>query len=275
MLIRDTARGLMKRGLMSGVCAMLLVACADVPPAREASPAWKNSLGMTFQRVTGASHDFLMATYETRERDMALFREDQGHPRPTAQIRSAEAPAAFVSWQEARDYCAWLTRRERQSGLISPAARYRLPTDHEWSCAVGIGHLEDASLTPEFKSNRLDGRYPWGTTWPPPRGSGNLCGEESRSEFPDHFISGYRDGLAGCTLHSTASVGNDLGLHDLSGSLWEWCEDCFRAGTDWRVLRGGSWKSVRPQTLLSSHRTHDPEGYRSDSVGFRCVLEGP
>jgi formylglycine-generating enzyme required for sulfatase activity len=55
--------------------------------------------------------------------------------------------------------------------------------------------------------------------------------------------------------------------------LWEWCEDLYRPGTNWRVLRGGAWTSRRSETMASSHRTHDPDSYRSDSVGFRCVLE--
>lgn len=242
------------------------VSCTLAPRPR--AGVWVNSLGMELVEVPVAGgRPVRMACVETQERHLAPFRRSLGQSAP-----SAARPAALVSWTEARAFCAWLTQRERQAGVIGPGQRYRLPTDHEWSCAVGLGELEKATDSVEAKAGRLPDRYPWGTTWPPPPGAGNQCGRESRRDFPESFLLDYRDGLAGGRLVSRASSANALGLFDLSGSLWEWCEDRYREGTDWRVLRGGSWKSSRPQTLLSSHRTHDPEGYRSDSVGFRCVL---
>ena len=162
--------------------------------------------------------------------------------------------------------------RTRQ-GYDPATQRYRLPTDHEWSCAVGIGQWEDDTASPQSKNNRLPDRYPWGTEWPPPTGAGNLCGTESKSAFPENYIAGYQDRSVSRSLTSPASKPNALGLYDLSGNVWEWCEDNFQGGTKDRVLRGGSWKSVRRETLLSAHRTFDPEHYRSDSVGFRCVLD--
>lgn len=230
-------------------------------------PAFTNSLGMRFAEVPVNHGKVLFACEETQRGQLALF-----HNLPSLPAKEAAVPASQVSWKEAVAFCDWLTRLERAKGFLSARQHYRLPTDHEWSCAAGIGHLESAQESPEAKSNRLEGLFPWGTAWPPPRGAGNFCGRESQEDFPENFIENYQDGLAGGKLKSRASVTNDLGIHDLSGNLWEWCEELFRPGTDWRVLRGGSWKSARPQTLLASHRTHDPESYRSDSVGFRCVL---
>jgi formylglycine-generating enzyme required for sulfatase activity len=249
------------------ICALLISCCVSQPPAKV--PGWINSLGMNFVKLPAGEQVILMASLETQERHLAPFRRDQGRA-----ASDAEVPARHVSWLEATDFCRWLTQKERRAGVIGPHQAYRLPTDHEWSCAVGLGGVESAQESPEAKSNRILGQYPWGPQWPPPAEAGNLCGRESRQDFPENFIDDYRDGFSGGEVVPQASVANDLGLYDLSGNLWEWCEDRFRTGTDWRVLRGGSWKTARAETLLSSHRTHDPESYRSDSVGFRCVLAG-
>jgi len=241
--------------------------CVSTKPSLARKGPWKNSLGMAFAEVPVGKGVLLIAKEETQERHLAAFRRSRNQP-----AKDMTRPASQVSWTEAVEFCDWLTKQERATGVIGVSERYRLPTDHEWSCAAGIGHLESPAEKPEAKSNRIVGHFPWGTAWPPPPGAGNLCGEESAADFPDHFITGYRDAQSGGELKAQASRPNPFGIYDLSGNLWEWCADSFREGKDWRVLRGGSWKSVRPETLLTSHRTHDPESYRSDSVGFRCVL---
>jgi formylglycine-generating enzyme required for sulfatase activity len=247
---------------------ILLVSGCNSPetmPVRITS--WTNSLGMTFSLVRIGGRSILVAQEETQEQHLAPFRRSLKQP-----ASNAARPATHVSWAEAVAFCEWITRRERAAGVISAKQHYRLPTDHEWSCAAGLGHLESPSDSPEKKSNRIPQHFPWGDTWPPPPGAGNLCGEESARDFPAAHLVGYRDAWSGGELKARASKPNPYGLYDLSGNLWEWCQDHYRRDTDWRVLRGGSWKSARPQTLLTSHRTHDPENYRSNSVGFRCVL---
>lgn len=255
------------RWLSVAVFAFAVGGCVATKPSPLRTAPWKNSLGMPFVEVPVGKGTLLMASEETQEKHLAAFRRSQNRP-----ASDVARPAANVSWIEAVGFCDWLTKTERATGRIDTRQRYRLPTDHEWSCAAGIGHLESPSKSPEAKSNRIRGRFPWGTAWPPPSGAGNLCGEESARDVPGHFIAGYRDACPGGELKARASGANEFGLYDLSGNVWEWCSDRFREGKDWRVLRGGAWKSARQETLLSSHRTHDPEHYRSDSVGFRCVL---
>lgn len=219
-----------------------------------------NSLGMTFISVPGTRVEFCQ--HETRECDMAVY---NAVPNPGTRA------ATHVSWHEARAFCDWLTDREHQRGVLPANQRYRLPTDHEWSCAAGIGAREDSMASPESKRQRFASEYPWGMTWPPPSRAGNYFGHETTGIVRDATpIDHFDDGMRGpCEVMRFKP--NALGLHDLGGNVWEWCEDEFRPGTGWRVLRGAAWNCARPEALLSSHRTFDPPEYRSDTVGFRLV----
>ena len=247
-----------------------------------------NSLGMKFLPVpiTGGPTDgkqVLFSIWETRVQDFELFDRSE----KVAWFREAGLtgypthPVMKVTWTEAQAFCVWLTERERKAGTLAAHERYRLPTDHEWSCAVGIGIREDAAIVPEKKRLGLPGVYPWGSTWPPPERAGNYASEElrpllagGRHSYIQEVITGYMDG------HSeTSPVGfyppNALGLHDLGGNVLEWCEDWFDTEQSGRVNRGsGAWSDYLPENLLSAHRgVMQPEG-KVSAVGFRIVRVG-
>jgi formylglycine-generating enzyme required for sulfatase activity len=66
---------------------------------------------------------------------------------------------------------------------------------------------------------------------------------------------------------------NKLGLHDMGGNVWEWCEDWNDpAAKANRVLRGASWGILYRDNLLSSNRGGRAPGGRYYDFGFRCVL---
>ena len=156
---------------------------------------------------------------------------------------------------DANAFCKWLTKKELAEGKIKAGQKYRLPTDAEWSVAVGLG--KEKGNTPEEKSRGIKDVYPWGK-WPPPVGAGNYAVLKV-----DKF-------------DYTSPVGsfaaNKLGLHDMGGNVWEWCEDKYYPTSSDRVVRGASCKFGNDALLLSSHRFGWAPGHRLNDFGFRCVL---
>jgi hypothetical protein len=261
---------------------------AETPASASAGPEaatkeapFANSLGMKFVPVpiiggpTGGQR-VLFSIWETRTQDYKEFVKETHYKWP-GWYGTTDA-AANITWEGAQTFCTWLTERERSSGKISKSQRYRLPSDHEWSCAVGIGDREDANQPAWAKKGKIEDVYPWGSQWPPPAGAGNFAGEELRElaesgkySWIKKVIDGYSDGY-----QHTSPVGsftpNAFGLYDLAGNLSEWCEDAKDSSLRRRIIRGRSWQDSSPKVLLSSERADYAPDEVADSIGFRAVL---
>jgi heme-degrading monooxygenase HmoA len=140
----------------------------DPANATKGTP-WENSLGMRFVPVPGTK--VLFSVWETRVQDYEAFVKATKREWQMADFKQEPThPAVNVSWEDAQAFCAWLTQEERKGGRLKAKECYRLPTDAQWSWAVGIGDRETGS-TPAEKDRKVPGVYPWGTGWPPPKGA--------------------------------------------------------------------------------------------------------
>jgi formylglycine-generating enzyme required for sulfatase activity len=162
-------------------------------------------------------------------------------------------PVIRVSWNEAVDYAAWLSK---QTGK-----RYRLPTEAEWEYAAR-GGTETA--------------YWWGNEMKPGLANCISCGTrpEDRQTAP---VGSFKP--------------NPFGLFDTAGNVREWVQDCWHDnyqgapsdGSAWeknqngncngRVHRGGAFRSVNKGNVRSSSRAMYRADARPDHVGFRLVRE--
>jgi len=175
-------------------------------------------------------------------------------------------PVACVSWGDARDFAAWLSRKTGQT--------YRLPTESEWEYAARAG----SPATRPWK-DRIEGAC----------SDANVADQAAAQQYPGWKVHPCSDGYV-----YTAPVGsfqpNAFGLYDMLGNVFEWVEDCWHAdyrgaptdGSAWRVngdcnqhnLRGGSWFTA-PALVSTTARNRFEADYRSNSIGFRLVREIP
>lgn len=159
------------------------------------------------------------------------------------------APVRDVSWDDARQYLAWLSKVSGKP--------YRLPTEAEWEYAARGG------------TSTL---YWWGDQLR--KGTANCkdCGEPWSADAP-------------APVGSFAA--NAYGLHDMNGSVWEWVADCWHVsyknapadGRAWdepgcsvRVIRGGSWLEGASY-MLSSTRFKYSASVRQSQNGFRVARD--
>lgn len=230
-------------------------AVVSPPPGEQPGQRWTNSLGMIFVPVAGTSVKF--SIWDTRIQDYQAFvaATERSWGKPKYE-QGPTHPAVMVSWDDAKAFCAWLTERERRAGKLNSTEEYRLPTDVEWSTAVGLEN--ESGSTPQARDRKIANVFPWGTQWPRPQGAGNYGGR------------GFD------TFTNTSPVGsfaaNRFGLHDMGGNVCQWCEDFYDGQNGRRVVRGGAWNASRRPGLLSSARGKLATGVRPEHVGFRCVL---
>jgi len=228
-----------------------------------------NSLGMKFVPVPGTK--VLMCIHETRKSDYAKFAaQNAGLDSQWSTTKNDDScPVVFVNWHEAQAFCAWLTQKE--------GIKHRLPTDREWSFAVGIGDFEDEKATPEILAGKNKALYPWGGSWPPPNDVGNYGDDAINRILVSRGINQvYSDGfrLLAPVMKFKA---NPLGIHDLGGNAWEWCGDWYNSSQTQRVQRGSSHIGKNEDDLCSVRRLHSAPEDRSriPDYGFRCVIELP
>jgi len=133
---------------------------------------WQNSLGMKFVPVPGTQ--VLFNIWDTRLEDFHAFVESAGYDATEGMYsigkdgwkrrgatwkepgfkQDPTNPVVGVSWDDVKAFCEWLTKRERGSGALPESMHYRLPTDTEWSVAVGLD--SEPGNTPQEKSSKIN-----------------------------------------------------------------------------------------------------------------------
>ena len=170
-----------------------------------------------------------------------------------------DRPVINVSWDDARSYVTWLSRRTGKT--------YRLPSESEWEYAARAGS---------------ETKYHFGNAESELCRYGNHADTSTDFEWRNTSCS---DGVGKMTAPVGSFRANAFGLHDMHGNVWEWVEDCWNEsyagapsdGGAWlsgdcakRVLRGGSWFDV-PRALRAAHRFRLTTGVRDFFSGFRVA----
>jgi formylglycine-generating enzyme required for sulfatase activity len=197
---------------------------------------------------------FAMGQYEVTFEEYDRFAIATGRRLPEDQgWGRGRRPVMNVSWDDAKVYTQWLSQETGK--------RYRLPSESEWEYAARQGAKQEV--------------------W---------AGTSKESELGDYAVFATNSG------NRTAEVGtkqaNGFGLHDLSGNIWEWVEDCMHGtyddapqdGSAWgeqnrgdcgrRVIRGGSW-SFEQGYLRASYRSRYGTDTRTSTLGCRLVQDIP
>jgi len=208
---------------------------------------------------------FLLGKYEVTQGQYAAVMRTN----PSTFKNGPDYPVEQTSWQDAKDFCARL--KTVLPAELQAKISFRLPTDEEWSVAVGLP--EEFGRIPEDKSRKIKNVYPWGTEWPPPTNAGNYADEINRKKYGAAFTPGIHDGFA-----NTAPVGsyppNQFGLYDMGGNVWEWCEDWIDDEENVRVVRGAAFFTTSQSQIISSYRGRPPI-LRNFASGIRVRLEIP
>ncbi|WP_290145046.1 formylglycine-generating enzyme family protein [Muribaculum intestinale] len=160
-------------------------------------------------------------------------------------IKDPQLPVTNVSWNDAKEFIRALNQITR--------VRFRLPTEAEWEYAARGGHQ-----TGHFK----------------------YSGSNTAEEVGYWYINSSSRPNPVKSLKP-----NELGIYDMSGNVWELCEDYkndypkkdvvdqFGASPGKnRVRRGGGWDSENVDQLRNAYRRRVEENMRERSTGFRLVL---
>jgi formylglycine-generating enzyme required for sulfatase activity len=214
---------------------------------------------------------FYIGKYQVTQ---ALYTQIMGCKNPSYS-KGENLPVEAVTWYDCAAFCDKLSKKygldtyynlkniefgdsgeikKANTKINKTAEGFRLLTENEWEYAA------------RYKS-RTDGQecsvYA-GSTY-----------ECYRREYDENDLAKYA-WFAGNSDYKTHDVGtannnSELAIHDMSGNVWEWCEDL---GVASRVFRGGSYHNSAKGVRVTL-RQYDTPRRRSSDLGFRlaCVVK--
>jgi formylglycine-generating enzyme required for sulfatase activity len=190
--------------------------------------------------------DFYLGKYEVTQKQWKKMMGNNPSD-PLELLGQDNYPVVNVSWNDVQQFISRLNRQSDQ--------RYRLPTEAEWEYAARSGGKKE-----KWAGTRIElelGDYTW---------------HQENSQRSIHPVGQKKP--------------NGLGLFDMSGNVWEWCQD--RYDKDYyqkslknnpsgpsngisRVLRGGSWGNGALDVRVAS-RGRDHPANKTSGYGFGWSL---
>lgn len=162
---------------------------------------------------------------------------------PSGSKKGPDYPVENVSWDDAQQFIRKLS--EANKG----AYQFALPTEAQWEYACRSGGRDEMYC---------GGNYIDGLAW-----------YDKNSNLTTHLVG--------------TKQPNGIGIYDMSGNVWEWCQDWkgeYPSGSQTdpvgpssgsgRVFRGGNWGGP-PGAARSAYRGSISPAYRYDNLGFRLV----
>ncbi len=155
-----------------------------------------------------------------------------------------QRPVEYVSWHDCQTF---ITKLNQLTGKT-----FRLPTEAEWEFAARGGNLSQGY---KYAGSNTIGDVAW------------------------YFSN------SSSTTHAVATKApNELGLYDMSGNVWEWCQDWYGSYSSYaqtnpvgpssgsyRVKRGGSWGNYAGYCRVSIRDNNTPS-YTGIGLGLRLAL---
>jgi formylglycine-generating enzyme len=224
--------------------------------------------------------DFYMAKYPVTQ---SLWLTVMGGENPSF-FKGTNRPIERVSWYDAAAFCNALNRLCNFPPRYFCDAKFQKVLDFSMTESLEYGDSLPIFIHPENPGYRLPSESAWeyaviGTQQRPlyDYAGGNTLDE----------LGWYDENSHGQTQPTGLKLPNELGLHDLSGNVWEWCEDQYQTerskipsdGSAWlqgepgalRMLRGGGWY-YDAQYCRSSARFDARPASRGSDIGFRVLL---
>lgn len=190
--------------------------------------------------------DYYLGKTEVTVKEWRLFCKDRNLEMPPEPKWGWQEnhPVVSVTWEEANDYCKWLSAKTGKS--------YRLPTEAEWEYAARGGHRQNSSLY--SGSNKAD----------------EVAWTRENSSSATHAVAQKKP--------------NAIGIFDMSGNAWEWCSDHldFYAAEEqvnptgsktsvFVVRRGGSWDD-KEYNARCTYRIGNSPRRSYHTLGFRLAM---
>ena len=195
--------------------------------------------GVSFKmiRVEGQGNPFYIGETEVTQ---ALWQAVMGSN--PSRFKGSNRPVESVSWDDCKEFIRKLNSITGKS--------FRLPKEKEWEFAAKGGNKSHGY---EYSgSNNID-EVAWYDK------NAYYCGWSianfSHPDYGTHNVKTKRP--------------NELDIYDMTGNVWEWCEDLYDTSSSRRVYRGGSWSTSAGGL---SYRNFSAPSYAGNYLGFRLAL---